>query len=338
MQNILVTGGTGFIGSHTATALIEKGYNIVILDNLCNSKRSVLPRLEKITGKKIKFYKCDMLNAAALKKIFAAEKIHAVIHFAGLKAVGESVSKPLEYYNNNIVSTLNLLECMRQFNVNNLVFSSSATVYGNTQTVPVTEDCKTGGTTNPYGTTKLFIEQILTDYHNANPKFNVALLRYFNPVGAHPSGLIGEDPEGIPNNLAPYILQVAAGKLSHLNIYGNDYNTPDGTGVRDYIHVMDLAAGHILALQKLASSPGRAVYNLGTGKGFSVLEMVAAFEKASGRNIPYRFAARRAGDIACLYADTQKAHNELGFKTTLTIDDMCRDSWRWQQASVRLAP
>ena len=328
MKTILVTGGTGFIGSHTVTSLAESECNVVIIDNLINSKRNVLTKLEKITGKKLPFIKCDMIDKAALAKVFTTHKIDAVIHFAGLKAVGESVQKPLEYYSNNLISTINLLELMKTHAVTNLVFSSSATVYGAPEYIPIDENAKTGGTTNPYGTTKLFIEQILTDFHAANPAFNIAILRYFNPVGAHPSGLIGEDPQGIPNNLSPYILRVARGVLPHLNIFGNDYSTPDGTGVRDYIHVMDLACGHMLALKKLEQNPGRVVYNLGTGQGYSVLEMLAAFEKVVGKPIPHMFAPRREGDVESLYACPKKAKEELGFTAKKTLEDMCRDSWK----------
>ncbi len=330
-MNILVTGGAGYIGTHTCVELINAGHEVIVIDNLVNSKEEAIRRVEQITGQKIKFYNLDLCDYESCKQVFKDNKISGVIHFAGLKAVAESVAKPLEYYSNNIGSTLNLIRLMKEFNVKNLVFSSSATVYGNPEKLPLTEDCKTGGTTNPYGTTKLFIERILTDIYNADNSFNIALLRYFNPVGAHPSGLIGEDPNGIPNNLVPYVTQVAIGKRPFLNVTGNDYPTPDGTGVRDYIHVCDLAFGHVLAIDKLMKNCGLVIYNLGTGKGSSVLDVVHAFDKAVGRPIPYKFAPRRPGDIAECYCDPTKAEKELGFKARYTIDDCAKDSWNWQQ-------
>ncbi|MDE5755844.1 MAG: UDP-glucose 4-epimerase GalE [Clostridia bacterium] len=328
-MSILVSGGAGYIGSHTVIELIENGFEPVIVDNLCNSKKVAVERLEKITNKKIKFYQYDLCDIEKLREVFKAEKIDACIHFAGLKAVGESCQKPLEYYQNNLISTLNLIQVMREFNCKNLVFSSSATVYGQPKSVPISEDFPLS-TTNPYGTTKLYIEGILKDIYKADNSFNIALLRYFNPIGAHKSGLIGEDPNGIPNNLMPYITQVAIGKLQRLSVFGDDYPTHDGTGVRDYIHVLDLAHGHILALKKLMSGSGLVIYNLGTGKGYSVLDMVKAFEKASGRKVPYVIAPRRAGDIAECYASTTLAKQELGFECKYDLNDMCEDSWRWQ--------
>lgn len=329
-MKILITGGAGYIGSHTCISFLNAGYEVVVMDNLSNSKEEALHRVERITGKKIKFYKADLLDFCALEQIFLENQFDGVIHFAGLKAVGESVSLPLAYYENNIAGTLNLCKAMKKYGVYKLVFSSSATVYGSPKSVPITEDFPLSAT-NPYGQTKLMLEQILTDLQHAEPNFQISLLRYFNPIGAHESGLIGEDPNGIPNNLVPYIAQVAIGKLDHLNVYGDDYNTPDGTGVRDYIHVCDLANGHLLAYQKLAENPGLMVHNLGTGKGYSVLEMVHAFEKASSRAIKYEIAPRRSGDIAECYADTKKAEKELGFTAQKTLDDMCTDSWRWQK-------
>lgn len=329
-MNVLVTGGAGYIGTHTCISLINKGHNPIIIDNLCNSKEEAVKRVEKITGKEITFYKDDVRDEGALKKIFSEHKIDAVIHFAGLKAVGESVAKPLEYYENNLGSTLTLIKVMREFGCNNIIFSSSATVYGDPASVPIKEDFPLS-TTNPYGTTKLFIERILTDYAFANKEFNPILLRYFNPVGAHESGLIGEDPKGIPNNLTPYIAQVAVGKRDHVNVFGGDYPTKDGTGVRDYIHVMDLAEGHVAALKKFEEGNcGRQVYNLGTGIGYSVLDVIASYSKAVGRQIPYVITDRRPGDIAECYADASKAYNELGWKAEKTLDDMCADSMRWQ--------
>ncbi len=328
-MSVLVTGGAGYIGSHTVIELIENGYDPIIVDNLCNSKKTAVERVEKIVGKKITFYPYDLCDIDKLREVFKKEKIDACIHFAGLKAVGESCQKPLEYYQNNLISTLNLAQVMREFGCKNLVFSSSATVYGQPKSVPILEDFPLS-TTNPYGATKLYIEGILKDLYNADNSLNIALLRYFNPIGAHKSGLIGEDPNGIPNNLMPYITQVAIGKLQKLSVFGDDYPTHDGTGVRDYIHVLDLAHGHILALKKLATNSGLVIYNLGTGKGYSVLDMVNAFEKASGRKVPYVIAPRRSGDIAECYASTALAKAELGFECKYTLKDMCEDSWRWQ--------
>ena len=329
---ILVTGGCGYIGSHTCLELLKDINNeIIVVDNLSNSKIESLKRIEKITNRKIKFYQDDILDQEALEKIFNENKIDSVIHFAGLKAVGESVKVPLKYYQNNISGTLTLLEVMKKYNCKNFVFSSSATVYGNPKVLPLTEECEVGGTTNPYGTTKYFIEKILMDLNKADKDFNIAILRYFNPVGAHESGMIGEDPNGIPNNLVPYITQVMVGKLQHLNVFGNDYNTIDGTGVRDYIHVCDLAYGHVLALNKLKENPGLVIYNLGTGNGYSVLQVLHAFEKVYGNNIPYVIRERRAGDIDACYADTNKAFKELGFKAKYDINIMARDSWNWQK-------
>ena len=329
MSTILVTGGAGYIGSHTVIELINSGYEVVIVDNLYNSKKEAVKRVEKIVGKQIPFYIADILDKDALRKIFAENKIDAVINFAGYKAVGESVRKPIEYYHNNIGGLIALVEVMKEVGCKNLVFSSSATVYGDPASVPIKEDFPLS-TTNPYGSTKLFIEYILKDLCKADPDFNVAILRYFNPVGAHESGTIGEDPNGIPNNLCPYITKVAIGKLPYLNVFGGDYDTPDGTGVRDYIHVVDLAIGHVLAVKKLLTNSGLFVVNLGTGKGFSVLEMVNAFSKALGKPIAYKIVERRPGDIAECYADTSLAYELLGFKATKTIDDMCADALRWQ--------
>jgi UDP-glucose 4-epimerase len=331
MKTVLVTGGAGFIGSHTCVELLENGYSIVVMDNFVNSSMSAVEAIRKITGKDFPFYECDMLDEEAFEKIFAENSIDAVIHFAGLKAVGESVSKPLEYYHNNLTGTLILLKLMRKYHVKQFVFSSSATVYGSENPVPFKEDMKIGGTTNPYGTTKVMIEQILQDVCVADKEMQVALLRYFNPIGAHPSGLIGENPNGIPNNLMPYIARVAAGDLPCLSVYGDDYDTPDGTGVRDYIHVCDLATGHIKALEKLDSIKGAEIYNLGTGCGSSVLEVVHAFEKASGRKVPYKITPRRAGDIATCYADVSRAKEELHWQAKYNLDDMCRDSWNFIQ-------
>ena len=328
-MSILVTGGAGYIGSHTCVELLQAGYEICVADNLCNSKEKSLERVREITGKTFPFYKADLLDEEALGDIFRKESIEAVLHFAGLKAVGESVTIPLSYYHNNITGTLLLCKAMRRAGVKKLVFSSSATVYGNPHTVPIKEDFPVGAT-NPYGRTKLMIEEILRDLHGSDPEWDIAILRYFNPVGAHASGLIGEDPNGIPNNLLPYIAQVAVGKLEYLNVFGNGYPTKDGTGVRDYIHVVDLAKGHLKALEKLKSKPGVAVYNLGTGRGYSVLDMVRAFSEASGKDIPYRISGRRPGDIAECYADPSKAYAELGWKAERGVGDMCRDAWRWQ--------
>jgi UDP-glucose 4-epimerase len=328
---ILVTGGAGYIGSHTVVALLQQGEEVIIVDNFYNAKPEVLKRIELITKRKPIFYELDVCNELSLKKVFQQHNITSVIHFAGYKAVGESVAKPLAYYANNLNSTMTLLNVMLAFKVHQLVFSSSATVYGNPVKMPLVETDPIGGTTNPYGTTKLINELMIEDVTKANPGFHAAMLRYFNPIGAHPSGLIGEDPQGIPNNLMPFITQVAIGKRPFLSIYGNDYPTSDGTGVRDYIHVDDLAAGHLAALKKLTSQPGYVVYNLGTGKGTSVLEMVHAFEQASGVKIPYQIVPRRPGDIAESYADCHKATRELGWKTQKTILDACKDAWHWQQ-------
>ena len=332
MKTVLVTGGAGFIGSHTCVELLNAGYGIVVMDNFVNSSMQAVDAVKTITGKDFPFYECDMCDEAAFEKVFAENQIDAVIHFAGLKAVGESVQKPLEYYTNNLTGSFVLLRLMRKYGVHELVFSSSATVYGSHNPVPFREDMPIGGTTNPYGTTKVMIERILQDVCIADKEMRVALLRYFNPIGAHPSGLIGENPNGIPNNLMPYVARVAAGILPCLSVYGDDYDTPDGTGVRDYIHVCDLATGHIKALEKLDSIPGGCeIYNLGTGKGTSVLELVHAFEKACGHAVNYKIAPRRAGDIATCYADVSKAKNELGWVAKYDIDDMCRDSWNFIQ-------
>lgn len=327
---VLVTGGAGFIGSHTAVELLNAGKEIVILDNFSNSKPQSLETIKKITGKDFKFYEMDYLDREKLEKVFEENEIDSVLNFAGFKAVGESVEKPIEYYTNNISGALVLLDTMRKYGVKKFVFSSSATVYGEPEKIPLTEDCKTGGTTNPYGTSKLFIEQILKDIYNSDNTWDIAILRYFNPVGAHESGLIGEEPQGIPNNLMPYVVRVAAGKLKELSVFGNDYDTPDGTGVRDYIHVVDLAKGHIKALEKLEKEgKGLFIYNLGTGKGYSVLDMVKAFEKSTGKKVAYKIAPRRAGDIATCYSDPTKAKEELGWKATKTLDEMCKDSWNF---------
>ena len=327
---ILVTGGAGYIGSHTCIELINAGYDVVVLDNLSNSSEKSLERVAQITGKRVPFYKVDILDREGMNEIFEKESIDSVIHFAGLKAVGESVAKPLEYYHNNITGTLLLCDVMRAHNVKNIIFSSSATVYGDPAFIPITEDCPKGKITNPYGQTKSMLEQILTDLHVADPEWNVVLLRYFNPIGAHESGLIGEDPKGIPNNLLPYIAQVAVGKLACLGVFGDDYDTPDGTGVRDYIHVVDLAKGHVKALKKIEDKSGVNIYNLGTGNGYSVLQVVKAFEKACGKEIPYAIKPRRPGDIATCYADAAKAKEELGWEAEYGIERMCADSWRWQ--------
>lgn len=333
---ILLPGGAGYIGSHTAVELLNEGKEIIIVDNFSNSKPSVLESIRKITGKDFKFYELDYLNREVLEKVFKENKIDAVLNFAGYKAVGESVQKPLEYYHNNITGCLVLLQTMKKYNVKKFIFSSSATVYGEPERIPLTEDCKTGGTTNPYGTSKLFIEQILKDLYNSDNTWDICILRYFNPVGAHESGLIGEEPKGIPNNLMPYVARVAAGTLKELSVFGNDYDTPDGTGVRDYIHVVDLAKGHVCALNKLdKEQKGLFIYNLGTGKGYSVLDMVKAFEKATGKNVPYKIAPRREGDIATCFADPKKAKEELGWVATKTLDDMCKDSWNYIEKSSK---
>ncbi len=330
-MSILVSGGAGYIGSHTCVELIKAGYEIVVADNLVNSCEEAVCRVEKITGKKIPFIKAELCHEDEVEALFAQyPDIDSVIHFAGLKAVGESVAKPLEYYSNNLISTLYLLQAMRRHGVRNFVFSSSATVYGDPASVPIREDFPTGGTTNPYGTSKLFQEKMLMDICAADPTLNVALLRYFNPIGAHESGLIGEDPNGIPNNLVPYIAQVAVGKLPELNVFGDDYPTPDGTGVRDYIHVVDLAVGHVAALKKLATNCGLFVCNLGTGKGYSVLDVLHAYEKACGKTLPYAIKPRRPGDIAKCYADPAKAREELGWEARYGIEEMCASSYKWQ--------
>ncbi|MCR5031984.1 MAG: UDP-glucose 4-epimerase GalE [Lachnospiraceae bacterium] len=328
---ILVTGGAGFIGSHTVVELQNAGEEVVVVDNLVNSSKESLKRVEKLTGKPVPFYQVDILDRDGLNEIFDKENITSVIHFAGLKAVGESVQKPWEYYNNNITGTLTLLDVMRQHNVKNIIFSSSATVYGTPAFVPITEECPKGTCTNPYGWTKSMLEQVLMDVQKADPEWNVVILRYFNPIGAHKSGTIGENPNGIPNNLMPYITQVAVGKLKELGVFGNDYDTPDGTGVRDYIHVVDLALGHVKALKKLAPGSGLNIYNLGTGHGYSVLDIVKNFEEANGVKIPYSIKPRRAGDIATCYASAEKAEKELGWKAERGIREMCEDSWRWQK-------
>jgi UDP-glucose 4-epimerase len=329
-MSILVTGGAGYIGSHTCVELLQAGYDLVVIDNFSNSKMDSLNRVKELTGKDVTFYEVDLLNRDSVVKIFKQHSIEAVIHFAGLKAVGESVSLPLHYYHNNITGTLILCDVMKQYGVKNLVFSSSATVYGMPETVPISEDFPLGAT-NPYGRTKLMIEEILRDVYVADEGWSIALLRYFNPIGAHESGRIGEDPNGIPNNLMPFITQVAVGKLKQLSVFGNDYPTIDGSGVRDYIHVVDLAHGHLKALEKVMSSNGVEAYNLGTGTGYSVLEIVTAFEKASGVQIPYQIVDRRPGDIAVCYADATKAKNELGWVATRGMEEMCRDSWKWQK-------
>ncbi len=331
MSKILVTGGAGFIGSHTVVELQNSGYDVVVLDNLSNSSEKSLDRVAKITGKEVPFYKADIRDREALEKIFSKEEIGAVIHFAGLKAVGESVEKPWEYYDNNITGTLTLVDVMRKHGCKNIIFSSSATVYGNPAFIPITEECPKGQCTNPYGWTKSMLEQILSDIQKADNEWNVILLRYFNPIGAHKSGTIGENPSGIPNNLMPFITQVAVGKRDHLNVFGNDYDTPDGTGVRDYIHVVDLAIGHVKALKKIEEKAGLKIYNLGTGHGYSVLDIVKNFEEANGVKIPYEIQARRPGDIATCYADASLAKKELGWEAKYGIREMCEDSWRWQK-------
>ena len=331
-MSVLVTGGAGYIGSHTVVELLNSGKEVVIVDNFSNSKPQVLEQIRKITGKDFKFYELDYLNKEELEKVFQENDIEAVMNFAGYKAVGESVQKPIEYYTNNISGALVLLDTMRKYNVKKFIFSSSATVYGDPERIPITEECRTGGTTNPYGTSILFIEQILKDIYNSDNTWDICILRYFNPVGAHESGLIGEEPQGIPNNLMPYIVRVAAGILKELSVFGNDYPTPDGTGVRDYIHVVDLAIGHIKALEKLEKEKqGLYIYNLGTGTGYSVLDMVKAFEKATNKKVAYKIAPRRPGDIATCYADSTKAKEELGWVATRGIEEMCKDSWNYIQ-------
>ncbi len=328
---ILVTGGAGFIGSHTCVELLNAGYEVVVLDNLVNASEKSLERVKAIAGKEVTFYKGDILDRTILNEIFEKEKIDSCIHFAGLKAVGESVQKPWEYYNNNISGTLTLVDVMRQHDCKNIIFSSSATVYGDPAEIPITENCPKGQCTNPYGWTKSMLEQVLMDIQKADPEWNVILLRYFNPIGAHKSGTMGENPNGIPNNLMPYITQVAVGKLKELGVFGDDYDTPDGTGVRDYIHVVDLALGHVKALKKIDEKCGLAIYNLGTGHGYSVLDIVKNFEAATGVKIPYSIKPRRAGDIATCYCDPSKAERELGWKAQYGIKEMCEDSWRWQK-------
>ena len=329
MKTTLVTGGAGYIGSHTLIELINNNFEVVVIDNLANSSRESLRRVEQIAGYEIPFIEADVRDQSVLDDIFTTYNIDSVIHFAGLKAVGESVAKPLEYYDNNLVSTLALLEAMRKYSVKQLVFSSSATVYGSPSELPLRETSTVGvGLTNPYGKTKYMIEQIIQDYCAADPTFEATILRYFNPIGAHQSGQIGEDPNGIPNNLLPYVAQVAVGKLQSVGVFGNDYDTPDGTGVRDYIHVVDLARGHVAALQHMKA--GASIYNLGTGNGTSVLEIIKAFSKACGRDLPYEIKPRRAGDIAACYADCSKAERELGWRAELSIEQACADSWRWQ--------
>ena len=329
-MSILVTGGAGFIGSHTVVELQNAGYDVVVLDNLSNSSEKSLERVSTITGKPVTFYKADILDREALEEIFAKEDITACIHFAGLKAVGESVAKPWEYYENNIAGTLTLVDVMRKHNCKNIIFSSSATIYGDPAIIPITEECPKGICTNPYGWTKSMLEQVLSDMQKADPEWNVIILRYFNPIGAHKSGTIGENPNGIPNNLMPYITQVAVGKRPELGVFGNDYDTHDGTGVRDYIHVVDLAIGHVKAYEKILTNPGLGIYNLGTGTGYSVLDVVKNFEAATGVKIPYAIKDRRPGDIAACYADAAKAKAELGWEAQYGIKEMCEDSWRWQ--------
>lgn len=333
-MEILVTGGAGYIGSHTCIELLNAGYQVIVVDNLTNSKKEALNRVEEISGKSLKFYQLDLLDKEGLDQVFTENKIKAVIHFAGLKAVGESTEIPLKYYQNNITGTLNLCEVMEDHKVKKLVFSSSATVYGDPKSLPIKEDFPLS-VTNPYGRTKLMVENILKDIHKADPDWSISLLRYFNPIGAHKSARIGEDPQGIPNNLMPYITQVVSGKMEKLNIFGDDYDTHDGTGVRDYIHVVDLAKGHIKALAKILEDKGLDIYNLGTGKGYSVLDIVTSFEEATGRKVEYEIVDRRPGDIAACYADPSKAYRELGWKAEKDIVDMCRDSWKWQEKNPK---
>lgn len=334
-MSILVTGGTGFIGSHTVCELLELNYDVIIIDNLSNSKIQILDRIEKITGKRPKFYLGDILDESILERIFSENKIDCVIHFAGLKAVGESVKLPLKYYHNNLTGSLNLFRVMEKHNAKNLIFSSSATVYGNQDVVPYKETFELKEATNPYGKTKRMIEDMLKDIYFADHSWNIILLRYFNPIGAHPSGLIGEDPNGIPNNLMPYITQVAVGIRDYLNVFGNDYPTHDGTGVRDYIHVCDLAHGHVCAINRIKENKGLDIYNLGTGVGYSVLDIVNTFMKVNNVNIPYVITDRRPGDLACCYSDPTKAYEEIGFKTVKNLEDMCRDSWNYQKKNPR---
>lgn len=328
-MTILVTGGAGYIGSHTCVELLNKNFDVIVIDNFSNSSEECIKRIEKITGKTLKLYVGDVRDRILMDKIFTENKIDAVIHFAGLKAVGESCEKPIEYYDNNLYSTIVLVETMKAHGCKNIVFSSSATVYGTPEVLPLTENCKVGGTTNPYGTSKLIQERILSDLYLSDNSWTVTLLRYFNPIGAHESGLIGEDPQGIPNNLAPYVAKVAIGKYKEVGVFGNDYDTPDGTGVRDYIHVVDLAKGHVCAIEKITKA-GVYVYNLGTGVGYSVFDVIKAFSKACGRDLPYSIKPRRAGDIATSYANCDKAYKELDWKAELGLDDMCRSMWKWQ--------
>ena len=333
-MKILVTGGAGYIGSHTCVELLQSGHEVVVVDNFDNSSPESIRRVEKITGKKIALYEADIRDRAAMEKIFSEHKIDCVIHFAGLKAVGESCRKPIEYYDNNLYGTLVLLETMKAHGCKSIVFSSSATVYGTPERLPLDETCRTGGTTNPYGTSKLFQEQILRDVYASDAEWQIVLLRYFNPVGAHESGLIGEDPQGIPNNLTPYIAKVAVGELKEIGVFGNDYPTPDGTGVRDYIHVVDLAKGHVAAIEKI-SAPGVYTYHLGTGKGYSVLDVIHAFEKACGKKLPYSIKPRRDGDVAACYSNAEKAKRELGWEAKLGIDEMCASLWKWQSMNPK---
>ena len=333
-MNVLVTGGTGYIGSHVCVELIEAGHDVVVIDDFSNSKPEVLDYIEQLTGKRVKFYELNVLDEAKTEVVFQENKLDSVIHCAAFKAVGESVRKPIEYYTNNLMSTLVIANLMKKYGVNNIVFSSSATVYGDPEVVPLTEDCKLGETTNPYGSTKAMMERILTDVQYAVPSMSVTLLRYFNPIGAHESGLLGEDPKGIPNNLMPYIMKVATGELPCLGVFGNDYDTPDGTGVRDYIHVVDLAKGHVLAIEKYAT-PGVHICNLGTGRGYSVLELVEAFKKVNGVDVPYEIKPRREGDIATCYADPTRAKEQLGWVATKGIEDMCRDTWNFAKKHMK---
>lgn len=335
MGNILVTGGVGYIGSHTVISLLKEGNKVVIVDNLINSNINIKDKIEFLSGNKLKFYKVDLLDYNVLNEVFEKEEIDSVIHFAALKAVGESVEKPLEYYNNNLVGTINLLQIMNNYNVKNIIFSSSATVYGESKVMPVHEDLPLLPATNPYGRTKAIIEDMLRDIYRSDNSWNIVLLRYFNPVGAHKSGLIGELPNGVPNNLMPYVSKVAAGELEAVRVFGNDYDTVDGTGVRDYIHVCDLAAGHVAALRKIKENCGLKVYNLGTGNGYSVLQIIEAFKKASGKDIPYKIANRREGDIPTCYADSTKAEEELGWTAKKGLDEMCEDFWRWQNTGMK---
>lgn len=330
-MNVLVTGGAGYIGSHTVIELLENGHEVIIMDNLTNSNIGVINRIEELSGKKVKFYKADMLDAAEVDSIFAENRIDMVIHFAGLKAVGESCEHPLEYYWNNITGTLTLLKIMRKYGCKNIIFSSSATVYGEPKELPITEKCPKGECTNPYGWTKQMIEQILTDLYSSDKEWNIVMLRYFNPLGAHKSGMIGDSPKGVPQNLMPYVTQVAIGKRDKLKVFGDTYDTPDGTCIRDYIHVLDLASGHIKAIKKIEEKAGLCIYNLGTGKGYSVFDVITAFEKATGCSIPYEVVAKRPGDTPASYADASLAYKELGWKAQYDMLEMCEDSWRWQQ-------